>query len=209
MISLLAIDTTTQSCSVALLHEERLTSRFQIAPRQHTELILPMINELLAERQLVCGDVEAIAFAAGPGSFMGTRLAVGVAQGLAYALSIPLIPVSTLHILAQTAYEACGAKQVLSGWDARMGEVYWGIYACDNGMMQPQQADQLSMLSAVTAPDDHYMRVGNIWGNDEAIIYPQATALITLAKPRFKAGEVISALAVEPIYLRTAVVKEG
>ena len=65
------------------------------------------------------------------------------------------------------------------------------------------------MLSAVTAPDDHYMRVGNIWGNDEAIIYPQATALITLAKPRFKAGEVISALAVEPIYLRTAVVKEG
>lgn len=204
MTTLLAIDTTTQSCSAALLHNGRIGSRFEIAPRQHTELILPMIEALLDESQLKRSDLDAIAFAAGPGSFMGTRLAVGVAQGLAYALQLPVIAVSTLQILAQTAYQTTGVESVLCGWDARMDEVYWGVYQLDNGLMQPCQPDQLAALDAVIDPGASYARVGNIWG-DEAVVYPRADALLALAEPRFVAGDVVSALAVEPIYLRNKV----
>jgi tRNA threonylcarbamoyladenosine biosynthesis protein TsaB len=208
MTTLLAIETATQSCSAALLHDGQVTERFEIAPRQHTDLILPMIESLLSERSVQRADINAIAFGAGPGSFMGTRLAVGVAQGLAYALGIPVIPVSTLQILAQTAFEEKGCERVMPGWDARMGEVYWGSYQLDNGVMQPLQADKLSKPEAVII-DTTSTLVGNswplYWQQDYIDIYPHGSALISLALPLLNAGQTHSPLNIEPVYLRDKV----
>lgn len=203
-MTILAIDTTTQSCSAAITHQGVIAERFEIAPRQHTELILPMIEELLVEMNLMRQELQAIAFAAGPGSFMGTRLATGVAQGLGYALDIPLIPVSTLQILAQTAYEKHGCRRVVCGWDARMQEVYWGVYQEQQGLMQPLQSDRLSSIKEIDSVESDYVRVGNIW-NDE-VLYPHATALLSLAVPLFESGHTVSAMKAEPVYLRNNVV---
>lgn len=209
MTTLLAIETTTQSCSAALLHQGSITEQFQIAPRRHTDLILPMIETLLAERTVDVSQLQAIALSAGPGSFMGTRLAYGVAQGLAYALNIPAIPVSTLQILAQTAFECHGVQQAITAWDARMGEVYWGVYNLQNGLMQPQQPDRLSRPEEV-AVDLSRQCVGNAWPlywqHDYIDCYPRAASLATLAKALFDVQNVQPAMDIEPIYLRERVV---
>ncbi len=205
MTTLLALDTATQACSVALLHDDAMTERFAIAPRQHTDLVLPMIEELLAERALARSALQAVAFGAGPGSFMGTRLAAGVAQGLAYALGIPVIPLSTLQIIAQTAYEQAGFSRVISAWDARMGEVYWGVYEVVDGLMQAQQSDQLSKPNEIILTEGAVL-VGNAWPLywefESFEYYPHAQSLLSLAAPALAAGQVLSALAVEPVYLR-------
>jgi tRNA threonylcarbamoyladenosine biosynthesis protein TsaB len=209
MTTLLAIETTTQSCSAALLHAGVVCEQFKVAPRQHTDLILPMIEALLTKRTLNKSQLQAIALSAGPGSFMGTRLAYGVAQGLAYALGIPVIPVSTLQILAQSAYEEHGCEQVISGWDARMGEVYWGVYSLENGLMQPQQPDRLSKPEEVVFEPDKQL-VGNswplYWQRDYIDCYPHAASLLTLAKPLFDAEKVLSPMEIEPVYLREGIV---
>lgn len=208
MTVLLAIETATQSCSAALLYEGEVHERFEIAPRRHSDLLLPMIESLLDTHGVRKAELEAIALSAGPGSFMGTRLAYGVAQGLAYALSIDVIPVSTLQILAQTAYETNGCERVMTGWDARMGEVYWGHYAVDGGVMTALRADKLSKPADV-AIDAQATRVGNAWPlywqYAYQDLYPRASALISLAKPLFDTGQTLSPLAVEPVYLREKV----
>jgi len=209
MTTLLAIETTTQSCSAALLHEGVVCEQFKIAPRQHTDLILPMIEALLKKRTLKKSQLQAIALSAGPGSFMGTRLAYGVAQGLAYALNIPVIPVSTLQILAQTAFEEHDCEHVISGWDARMGEVYWGVYSLESGLMQPQQQDKLSKPEDVIFDPDKQL-VGNAWPlyweHEYVDCYPHSASLLTIAKALFDAGKVLSPMEIEPIYLREKVV---
>lgn len=194
--------------------------RFEIAPRQHTDLILPMIESLLNECQVERSQLEAIAFSQGPGSFMGTRLATGVAQGLGYALKIPLIPVSTLQILAQTAYEAAGEPYVVAGWDARMKELYWGAYRLQNGLMQMSQPDVLQKPEAVVVDTEGAALVGNAWSVYKEALdpmlltkassidtesYPHSSALITLALARYDEGDTRPALGIEPVYWRNQV----
>jgi tRNA threonylcarbamoyladenosine biosynthesis protein TsaB len=137
-MKILAIDTATEACSAALLidgatvdsgvAQSRIRSQYQFAPREHSRLILKMIDELLAEAGLPVSSLDAIAFGRGPGSFMGLRIAAGVVQGIAFAHDIPVIPVSTLKAIAQHAYEETGIDHVLVAIDARMDEVYWGAY---------------------------------------------------------------------------------
>jgi tRNA threonylcarbamoyladenosine biosynthesis protein TsaB len=126
---LLAIDTTEAACSAALLLDGVVSERFEIAPRRHSELALPMMDALLRDAGLGPADLDAIAFARGPGSFTGVRIATAIAQGAAFGAGLPLVPVSSLQALAAgVAREAGEPAQVLVALDARMNEVYWGGY---------------------------------------------------------------------------------
>ncbi len=209
MTILLGIETATSACSVALrvstIADTQHYARFQIAPREHTDLVLPMIDEVLREATISRTDIDAIAFGCGPGSFIGTRLAVSVAQGLGFALNRPLIPISTLAVLAQTAYEQYACTRVLAGWDARMSEIYWGVYEACNGLMCAVQADQLSAVEDIVARFLEYTCVGNVWDTGITECYPRAESLLTLALAKFNAGDLVPALAAEPVYLRRAI----
>jgi len=122
---ILAIDTVTEACSAALWFDGEVRERFAVEPRRHTELILPMVEELLAEAGIDLARLDALAVDRGPGSFTGVRVGVGVVQGLALARDLPVHPVSSLAALAMQA-KAPGL--VLPMIDARMDEVYWGVY---------------------------------------------------------------------------------
>ena len=125
-MNILAIETATEACSVALLHGEAVIDRSELAPRRHAELVLPMAEELLAEAGITRGQLDAIAVGQGPGAFTGVRLAISVAQGLALALDLPVLPVSSLAALAMQA-PANGAA-TLAVIDARREEIYAGTF---------------------------------------------------------------------------------
>ena len=140
-MKLLALDTSAAGCSAALwlgTAEAGLSyERFEIAPRGHTRLLMPMVRSLLQEHGLQPADLDAVAFACGPGSFTGLRIATGVVQGLAWGLNIPVIPVSSLAAVALDALTQAGAahgQRVAVAFDARMGEVYWGCYQLLDGV---------------------------------------------------------------------------
>lgn len=128
-LKLLALDTSTEFCSAALLCDAELMHREVHAVQRHSELILPMIEELLAAAALEPGQLDAVAFGAGPGSFTGLRIACGVAQGIAYGAGLPVIPVGTLMALA----EESDATNAIACLDARMGEIYHAAYAREHG----------------------------------------------------------------------------
>jgi tRNA threonylcarbamoyladenosine biosynthesis protein TsaB len=147
-VKLLALDTATEACSAALLVGERLTSRYEVLGRGHAERLLPMVDELLAESGIRVRELDAIAFGRGPGAFTGVRIAVSVAQGLAFGASLPTVPVSDLAALARGAIDKFRATAgagiappvqlpaALVCLDARMGEVYWalGRHRTDGGI---------------------------------------------------------------------------
>jgi len=152
-VKLLALDTATELCSVALWIEGELRSREAIAPRAHGALILPMIDELLAEAGLGLAGLDAIAFGRGPGAFTGLRLAVSVAQGLGFSTGRPLIPVSDLRaVAAQVTASRSAATRVLVCQDARMEEVYWACY--EGAGYEPHLigSEQVSPPAAVALP---------------------------------------------------------
>lgn len=222
MTIILAIETATPACSAALICGGQVTERFEIAPRRHTDLILPMIDDLFVNQGVCKSELDAIAFGCGPGSFMGTRLATGIAQGLGYALDCPLVPISTLQILAQTVFQQHNCTEPLVvGWDARMDEIYWGVYRAANGLMEQVSPDTLTTVASVTKPVEPYVMAGNAWTVYEADVdrtllegasqlitdvYPRAAGLLPFAVERLKLGSVMVADAVEPIYLRQSVV---
>lgn len=222
-VTILSFDTATEACSVALSVGEKIFSRFEIAPRQHAALLLPMIQSILTEAQITLKDINAIAFGFGPGSFMGVRLATGMAQGLAFGLKIPVIPISTLQVIAQTAYEKTHTEKIMAGWDARMHAIYWGFYAVDQmGLMQPQCEDGLSAPEAIdTNPFStvSFATAGNAWfvyenelpsvlskQNKLTDVYPDARCLLAIAALRYQSGNVISPEKVQPHYIRHQVV---
>src|SRR5690606_23380921 len=124
----LALDSSTEACSVALIDGDVLCERYIDAPREHTLHLLPMVDAVLAGRGLRLRDLHAVAFARGPGSFTGLRICLGLVQGLAFGAQLPVIPVSTLAALAQTVAQQQPGAFILSAIDARMDEVYWGLF---------------------------------------------------------------------------------
>ena len=125
---ILAIDTATEACSVAVWNQGEIHALFELCPREHTQRILPMVQQVLAESGLALNQLDALAFGRGPGSFTGVRIGIGIAQGLALGADLPMIGVSTLQTMAQGAWRVSGAERVLAAIDARMGEVYWGQF---------------------------------------------------------------------------------
>lgn len=151
-MKVLAIDTTEQACSAALLVDGQVAERLQVAPRQHSRLILPMIEELLSEAELSLHQLDALAFARGPGSFTGVRIAAAVTQGLAVAADLPVVPVSSLLALAQGILRGHGAQRVLAMFDARMQELYWVPCTAEAGLMHFSDAERVSTIDGVTLP---------------------------------------------------------
>ncbi len=219
MTTLLALDTATEACSVALLHNGQVFSRYAVIPRLHAQSILPMISEVLAEAGIAKTDLQAIAFGRGPGAFTGLRIAVGVVQGLAFALELPVLPVSNLAAIAQRAYREQGAEQIAVAIDARMDEVYWGCYAVVDGevrlqgmeaVLAPERADlprtaQGQWFAAGTGWQAYAQRLAvPVYGRDEQLL-PDAQDVLTLARGMWQRGEAITAQAAQPIYLRDQV----
>lgn len=216
-MKLLALETATEACSVALLYQQEILEQFEIAPRQHSELLLPMVDRLLAEAGLRLCDLDAIALGYGPGSFMGVRLAVASAQGLAMGANLPVVPVSTLQAMAQRAWQHWQAPHVAPAWDARMGEMYWGGYQEQGGIMLPLIDDHLSAPPVVSLPlDINWRLVGNAWMSyrenlpsqwqqEADLLHPSAAAVASLAQHYYLLGQMLPPDQVEPKYLRQRV----
>ena len=143
-MKLLAIETSSDVGTVALLAEETVEQQRIATPREQTERILPMIGELLATAGLPLEDLDGIAFGRGPGSFTGLRVAAAVAQGLGLAVNLPLLPVSSLAAMAQGLWRTEGQERSLVCIDARMGEVYWGVFEVREGLAELLGAEHLS-----------------------------------------------------------------
>ncbi len=143
-MKILAIETATEACSAALLLDGEIMERFVVQPRQHSELILGMVDELLNAAGISLKELDAVAFGAGPGSFTGVRIATGVVQGIAFGADLPVVPISTLAALAQHHFRKNGGRRILPAFDARMNELYWGCYEVDeSGLARPMLDDRL------------------------------------------------------------------
>ncbi len=221
MTRILAIDTATEACSAALWQSGELLSRYQVAPRGHTDLILPMVAELLAEGELSLNQLDGLAFGRGPGSFTGVRITLGVAQGLAYGADLPLLGVSNLQALAQGAHRACGGERVLAAIDARMGEIYVGGYQLEQGLMVGTIEEQVlapaHFLDTTDAASDRWqLGVGSgfvtyaelmnrVEGRCEAVPFPEARDLLPQALELWRTGQGVAAAEARPVYLRDKV----
>lgn len=158
-MKLLAVDTTEDTCSVALCIDDEVRWRFELAPRRHSELVLPMVEAVLVEAGLAVQQLDALAFSRGPGSFTGIRIATGVIQGIALGADLPVAPVSTLAALAQGAWRTQGATTVFSALDARMGEVYWACCRLQDGCMAVAGDERVGKPDAAIELD-----AGICWG---------------------------------------------
>ena len=174
---ILAIETATDACSAALIIGNEVTERFEIAPRRHATLLLPFVQRLLAEANLAIGELDAIAFGRGPGSFTGLRIAAGMAQGLAFGADLPVVPVSTLAALAQGCVRECTAQGVLAALDARMHEVYFGSFrVAADGLVTPAGEEVVCDPSSIRVPEgEDWYTAGDGWQSYREAMNAQLT----------------------------------
>ncbi len=231
-MNILAIDTATEACSAALYINGELKSCYQLAPREHSRLILKMIDGLLSEADLAVSQLDAIAFGRGPGSFMGLRIAAGVVQGIAFAHDIPVIPVSTLKAIAQRAFEETKNKHILTAIDARMDEVYWAAYSLNDRLWKLDGEELVISPDKIQLPEilaqqqgETWVGAGTGWASykDRLLLtancqlptillstiladcLPSAEVIAKLAVAEFNAGNTVSAADAIPVYLRNNV----
>lgn len=221
MSKILALDTSTDACSAALLLDDQLIERFAIEPRRHTHLLLPMVDELLAQSGVALNSLDAIAFGRGPGSFAGIRIATGAAQGLALAADLPVVPVSTLEAMAWADGKA--ADSVITVLDARMDEVYWCAWGWQDGMPVRLVEEQVCAPADMHLPEEHeradVLGLGSGWCYREQMpdalsrqvsathqdCYPRASAMAQLAQQALAQGNAMAADDARPVYLRDQV----
>lgn len=215
-MKMLAFDTSAGACSVALLNNDSVKTSHIIVPMQQAKLILPHIQTLLEQSGLTLKDLDAIAYGQGPGSFTGIRIAASVAQGLGYAAGLPIIPVSSLAVLAQTAFLEQQWDKCLVAVDARTEQVYWARYELNqSGHMELNGEEVLSSPEAVHLPHDTMWHgIGDGWGKygekwqsrlikePNTTLLPHALALLALAKVKFNRSEWVAPVDAIPAYLR-------
>ena len=221
-MKILALDTSSTACSIAILINDTVKESHQLAPMQQAQLILPMIDELLSSAALKLDQLDAIAFGCGPGSFTGVRIATSVAQGLGFAAKVPLIPISSLAAIAQAAYADLGWKKLLVAIDARVQEIYWGAYRVNpQGLVELLGKEKVSSPADLAIPDtDEWYGIGNAWEVYRAQIHcqpvnvdinrlPMASAILTLARDKFIKRDWVEAGRALPSYLRDEVAKKS
>lgn len=219
-MKILAFDTATEACSVAVWNDGAVTERFELGQR-HAERILLLVDEALAQAGLALDDLDAIAFGRGPGSFTGLRISAGVAQGLAFGADLPVVPVSSLAALALDAQ----APKVLAAIDARMQQVYWAAYAKNaQGLIRLQGEEMVLAPSDVPVPDDAgwtgagsgweqyapvlQARLGNRVAECRPRSYPRARFIAELGAVDFASGKAVVAEQALPVYIRDNVAKK-
>lgn len=221
-VKLLALDTSTEACSVALLTENQLIERYEIAPRQHSSLILPMMQSVLAEAEIKLSQLDVIAFGRGPGSFTGVRMAASVVQATAFAHDLPVIPVSTLQALAQQAYREQEANRVVAAIDARMNEIYIADFILNaEKLMELVGAETVCEPAEFHAfPATDFIGIGSGWDSYQHVLqskadkvlqswlpacYPNASDIAVIALNAYQQNKFVSAEKALPVYLRDKV----
>ena len=216
-MKLLAFETATEACSVAVYVDGDVHARFEVAPRRHAELALPWADALLADAGIARAQLDAIAVGRGPGAFTGVRLAIAIAQGIALALDRPVLPVSTLAALAMRA----SGERRIAAIDARMGEVYLGLFEGDGDGLRAVGPE------TVVAPADAPLPGGSGWqgagtgfaASEAALVarmgdrlqaadasaLPHAADVAWLGALAYARGEAVAPEKVEPAYLRNNV----
>ncbi len=223
MTSILALDTSTDACSAALKRGEQVTARYQLLPRKHNHLLFTMLADLLPDGAEAAG-IELLAYSQGPGSFTGLRIAASAVQGLAYTLKLPVAGVSTLACLAQGALRrgvVSTEERVLALLDARINEVYWGLYRFEDGLAVACQPDQVS--APADLPTDLLDAGAVALGSGLAYLdalpaeikdnvlrserdqWPDSQDLLPLAEQALARGDLVYAGAVQPVYLRNEI----
>lgn len=222
MTRILALDTSTEACSCALWLDGEEHGTFELAPQKHTKLILPMIDQLLSDSGVAKTSLDAIAFGRGPGSFTGVRIAVSIAQGIAFSLERPVVPVSTLSALALAAIREHQSENVIALMDARMGEVYHARFcASKSGLPQLDGEEAVLKPHGVPVPaGEQWLSIGSAWkAHGEALTellgdsvsesfpghWPDAKYMAELAAHAYDAGEAVAPELGLPVYLRDKV----
>ena len=220
---ILAIDTATEACSAALWNDGNTCAHFELCPREHTQRILPIVQDILTQGGVSLTDLDALAFGRGPGSFTGVRIGIGIAQGLALGAELPMIGVSTLATMAQGAWRKKGASRVLAAIDARMGEVYWAEYQRDaQGVWHGENTEAVLKPEAVQQRlaelEGEWATVGTGWaawpdmtqGANVTLSYgdvllPEAEDMLPIACQLLEQGKTVAVDKAEPVYLRNEV----
>jgi len=224
-MNIIALDTCTESCSAALLYQGELFEYVEMTQRGHSELILGMLDNVLAQAGISISAIDALAFGRGPGSFTGVRVGVGVAQGIAFARDIPVIPVSSLAAVAQGAADQLDINHLAVAMDARMGEIYCASYQREKGLVTLVDHERVCPPQDFLAESSSsvWAGIGTGWREYDGILresfknqltqvstehYPRATSIIKLAKFEAEAGRLLSAEQAMPVYLRNNVAKK-
>lgn len=217
-MKILAIDAATEACSVALQIDQQVISRFEVAPQQHSQKLLPFVDEVLAEAGIKLNQLDAIAYGQGPGSFTGVRIGVSVTQGLAFACDLPVVGVSSLATMAQQAISQSNAQTVVSAIDARMAEVYFAVYQNNNGLAELVDKELVSKPDLLASQDlTNAIAVGTGWQTYKTILaekfnsqeskieLPNAEFILPLAIQKIHNGEGKLAEFAQPNYVRDEV----
>ncbi len=215
MTTVLAIETSSEVASVALLYDDRLIVREATGVQTHSQTILPMAQSLLMEAGIKLRDCGAIAFGCGPGSFTGVRTACGIAQGLAYGASLPVVPVVTLLAMAHALRQASGANDVLAVLDARMGEVYWAQYRFDqdwHAVSPPALSLPADIIvqGSPSATGNGLAQYADLLPESVRALpgntaLPHASAVAALGRLASQRGQVVAAIDAQPLYLRNKI----
>lgn len=226
MSIILALDTSTDACSVALQVGEAVLSRFEVTPQSHTQRLMPLIDDVLAEAGLTLSQLDAIAFGRGPGSFTGLRIGFGVVQGLAFGASLPVVPISTLQSMALSIVQTRLSEQaigsipegIIAALDARMGEVYWAAYSVDSHpalLFEEQVSDPNAVIDYCTSSSRTLVGGGSGFSvptlegslpiTSWVDVHPDAAMVVQLAQKDFELNGGQDVFSVSPTYLRNEV----
>ena len=223
-MKILALDTATDACSAALFINGEIREEFAVTPREHTKLILPMIDRLMAEAGLKPKQLDAIALSRGPGSFTGVRIATGVAHGIAFGADLPVALVSTLGAIAQDFFNRqAAAATSFTAMDARMGEIFWGVYQRNSlGLAELLGEETVTPATEVIFPDVPGYGVGSGWEvyaeslrarlgslveGVSGDVRPRAAAVAQLGAYYYANGLAVPVEQAMPVYLRDKVAK--
>ena len=219
-MNLLAIDTSSNACSVAVQVGDENIEKHVVEPREHTKILVPMIEELLQEAGVVLSDLDAVVLGNGPGSFIGMRIGASVAQGICYGAGLRIVPVSSLAAIAAEVICEHGAEKILVAQDARMHEVYLGRFHADaGGLPLADNEEVICGIGPLTVPTADYVAAGAGWSKypellaqnrhlisaTAEVIYPRARYLLRLGDDAKQAGRAIPPGALVPAYIRSKV----
>lgn len=217
MKNIVALETSTEACSVALLCNGELRYRHIVEPRAHAKVLLPMLDELLAEAGLTAKQIDAVAFGCGPGAFTGVRIGTAAAQAIALGGDLPVVPVSTLAAIAHRSHREHGAVQTAVAIDARMGEVYWGAYrVTSTGSAKLLGNERVCLPSQVDALDATWQAAGTGWQTYKSALtettsacvkagidpFPHALDTLQIGSVDLQQGKGVAPEYALPVYLR-------